>query len=136
MSRMSFDFSCNKVSSNDSTGFSVYDNQIKHFVTVIHFDFTTTDLTVHSRISSQEQLLSGLSFSIERTGNLCSTKGTVVQKTSVFTSQRHSLSHTLVDDIGRNFSQTIYVGFSGTVVSSFYGIVEQTVGRVSVSLIV
>src|SRR5690606_27905161 len=133
---MSFDFACNKVSSNDSTSFSVYDNQIQHFVTVIHLDFTTTDLTVHSRISSQQQLLSGLSFCIKRTRYLCSTKRTAVQKASVFPSQWHSLSHTLVDDVSRNFSQTIYVGLSSTVVSSLYSIIEQTVSRVTVSLIV
>ena len=81
------------------------------------------------------QLLTGLTFGIERTAHLGTTEGTVCQHTAVLTSEGHTLSDTLVDDIIADLSQTIDISLAGTIVTTLYGIVEQTIDRVAIVLI-
>ena len=48
----------------------------------------------------------------------------------------NTLRNALVDNIVGYFSQTVNVGFAGTVVATLYCIVEQTVHRVAVVLVI
>ena len=136
VSRVAFYFSSYKVTSDDSTCLTIYDNHVHHLVTVVHIYLTTGDLSVHGRISPQEELLPCLSFGIESTGYEYSTKRTVVEEPAVITSKRHPLSYTLVYDISRDLSQAIYIGLTRAVVTPFYGVVEEAIGRVTISHIV
>ena len=105
-------------------------------MTVVHIYLTTSDLSVHSGISTQEELLSCLPFGIESTRYEHPTERTVVQESTIITCKRYPLCYTLVYDISRDFSQAVYVGFTGAVVPSFYSVVEETIGRVTISHIV
>ena len=136
VSGKAFQFTCYKIFSDDTAGTSVNDNHILHFITGIQFYSTCVYLTAQCGVSTQQQLLTGLAFSVESTGYLCATERTVVQCTAIFASERNTLCYTLVDDSVRHFSQTIYVCFTGTIVATFYSIVEQTVNRVTIILII
>ena len=61
--------------------------------------FAFTDLTAERAVCAEQQLLTGLTLCIEGTTNLRATEGTVVEQTAVFTSERNTLSHTLIDDV-------------------------------------
>ena len=136
MSTVPFDFTIDQISSNDPSGFTIDQNEIHHFVTVVHFYFSTTDLPVHCRIGPQQQLLSSLSFSVEGSGNQYPSKRAVVQQAAIVPGKGNPLGNTLINDIGRNLCQTINIGFSGTVIPSLDGIVKKSVGRITIPLIV
>ncbi|MCY1562610.1 hypothetical protein D9M68_1000380 [compost metagenome] len=67
---------------------------------------------------------------------LSTTERAVAQHTTVFTGKWYTLSHTLVNDVGTYFGQTMYVGLTGTIVTTFDGIVEQAINAVTIILIV
>ena len=136
VSRVAFYFSSYEVTSDDSTSLAIYDYHVHHLMAVVHIYLTTSDLSVHSGISTQEELLSCLSLSVESTRYEHPTERTVVQESAVITSERHPLSYTLVYDISRDLSQAIYIGLTRAVVTPFYGVVEEAIGRVTVSHIV
>ena len=93
-------------------------------------------MAVERGISAEQQLLTCLTLGIESTRNLSATERTVGKQAAVFTGERYALGNTLVDDIVRHFGQTIYVGFTGAVVATLNGVVEQAINRVAVVLIV
>ena len=64
------------------------------------------------------------------------TERTVSQHTTILTSERNALSYALVDDIVAHLSQTVNVSLTSTVVTTLYSIVEQTVNRVTIILII
>ena len=136
MGAVSFDFSIDQVSGNDTPCFSTNHHQIHHFVAVVHFNFSTTNLSVHCRISPEQQLLTGLSLGVKSSGYQYPSKRAIVQQSAVISRKRDSLGHTLVYDIGRYLSQTVYVGFTRSIISPFNGIIEQTIGRIAIALVV
>ena len=81
-------------------------------------------------------MLTCLTFSIESTRYLSTTERTVVKQTTIFASERNTLSYTLVDDSIRNFSKTINVSLTSTIVTTFDSIIEKTIDRVTIILIV
>ena len=92
---------------------------------------------LHQRgISTQQQLLTSLTLGIEGTANLNATEGAVGEHATILTGKRNTLGYTLIDDVCTDLCQTIYVGLTGTVVSTFDGIVEETVDAVAIVLIV
>ena len=88
------------------------------------------------RIRTEQQLLTGLSLCIERTTNLHSAERTVRKHTSVFTSERHPLRYTLVDNRCTDLCQTINVSLTSTVIASFNRIIKQSIDCITVVLIV
>ena len=127
MSGIAFNLTCNQVTSDDTTSTTVNNHDIQHLVAVVHLHFAFANLTAQRRISTQKQLLTGLATGIERTRYLSTTERTVIQQTTIFTSERNTLRYTLVDDVIGYFSQTIYVSFASTVVATFDCIIEQTI---------
>ena len=136
VSGVTFDFSGDEVTGDDTACASVDDDEVEHFMTREKFHRAFFHLTAQCRVGAEQQLLSRLSFGIESTGYLGATERTVVEQTSVLTGERYALCYTLVDDGVGNFGQTVNVGFAGTVVSTFDRIVEETIHAVSVVLIV
>ena len=136
VSSKSFNLTSNQVTSDDTTSTPVNQNNVQHFVTSIQFHFTNTNLTAQCWISTQKQLLSGLAAGIECTGYLSTTEWTVIQQSTIFTSERNTLSYALVDNAIGNFSQTINVSFTSTVVTTLDCIIEQTINGVAIILIV
>ena len=131
-----FQFTGNEVLSNDTAGTSVNEDNVFHFVAGIQFHSAYVHLAAQCRVCTQQQLLSGLTLGIESTGYLGTTERTVVQCTAVFAGERNTLRNALVDNIVGYFSQTVNIGFAGTVVATLYCIVEQTVHRVAVVLVI
>ena len=129
-------FAGNQVFGNNTTCSAIDDNNIFHLITCIEFDCTLMNLTTQCRISTEKQLLTGLSFGIERTTNLHTTERTVGKHTSIFTCKRHTLCYTLIDDVGTYFCQTIHIRLTGTIVATFDRIVEKTIYGIAIVLIV
>ena len=77
MAKISFYFACYEVTGDDATSFAFNSNNIEHLMAAVHVNFSHTNLSFKSRISSQQQLLTGLSGSIESTLNLHSTEGSI-----------------------------------------------------------
>src|SRR5690606_29826203 len=85
VSAVCFDFSSNKITGDDTPRLSVNRYEIQHFCARIHLHLAIGNLPVQSRVCTQQQLLSGLTTSVECTRYLSTTKGTVRQQTSIFT---------------------------------------------------
>ena len=111
-------------------------HHVHHFGSRIHGDTAFSDFFFKSLITADEELLTSLTTGIESTRNLSSTKGAVIEKATVFTCKWHTLSSTLIDDIIRNFSETVDIGFACAEVATFYSIIEKTVNRVAIVLVV
>ena len=88
-----------QVTCDDATCSAVDDDHIVHLIAVVTLDLAHLDLTVQARVSTQQQLLSGLALGIECTAHLGTTERTVGQQTSILTRKGYTLCHTLVDDI-------------------------------------
>ena len=136
MSSKSFDLTCNKVSCDDTLSLTVDENYIEHLVTWVALDCTCCNLAVKGSISTEKELLSGLSTSIEGTADLRTSKRTVGEKSAVFPCKRNTLCNALVNDVVADLSKTINVCLTCTVVSSLDCIIEETINRVIVVLVV
>ena len=88
------------------------------------------------RVQHQQELLARLSACVEGSLELGSAEGAVVQQAAVFTAEGNALGHTLVNDVGGDFRQTVDIGFTGAVVAAFDRIVEQPVNRIVVVAVV
>ena len=101
-----------------------------------HLDLTGSNLAHEGLVGTEEELLTRLTAGVERTGDLRTTEGTVVEEATVFTTERNALSDALVDDEVGVFGQTVHVGFASAEVTALHGIVEQAVNGVAVVLVV
>ena len=77
-----------------------------------------------------------MSSGIECTAYLHTTERTVGEISAILSCKRNSLRNALVNDSGADFSKTIDVSLSTTIVTTLDGIVEKTVDRVIVILVV
>ena len=57
---MAGDLAGHHVANNDALGMAVDFDQVEHFMAVIHFDFTETDLSTEAGIGTEKKLLTGL----------------------------------------------------------------------------
>ncbi len=134
--RETLQLTCNQILSDDTTSVTVNDNKILHLVTGEELNLTCLNHAAQRRVSTEEELLTCLTLSIESTRYLSTTERTVSQHTTVLTSERNALSYALVDDVVAHLSQTVNVSLTSTVVTTLYCIVEQTVNRIAVILII
>ena len=125
-----------QVTSDDTASLAILNNYVEHLVAGVALNRAVSDLLVQSCVSTEQQLLTGLTTSIERTRYLSTTERTVSQQTAVLTSERYALSYALVDNCVRHLSQTINVSLTCAVVATLDGVVEQTINRVVVVLVV
>ena len=61
---------------------------------------------------------------------------TVVEQAAVFAGEWHALRHALIDDVDRDFSQAMHVGFSGAEVAAFDRVVEESIHGVTIVLVI
>ena len=121
------------------TGLTVlvgHHHQIHHLVTFVQCNTAAGYLTAQCTISTQQQLLTGLTAGIECSAHLCTAKRTVVKQSTVVAGKGNSLRHTLVNNVATHFGQTVHIGLTGTVVTSFNGVTEQTLHTVAVILVI
>ena len=69
----------NQIFSNDTTGSAVDDNDVLHLVAAEQLDGSGVDLTHQCGVRTEQELLAGLAFRIERTAYQSSTERTVGQ---------------------------------------------------------
>ena len=131
-----FELAGDQVAGDDTLSLAVDDDEVEHLVTRIALYGTCGNLLVEGCIGTQKELLSGLTAGIEGTADLHATEGTVGKVSAVFTGERNTLGHALVDDGCTYLCQTIDIGLAGTIVTTFDGIVEEPVHRVIVVLVV
>ena len=112
------------------------EHDIEHLVTGVHLHFAFADLAAEGGISTEEQLLTGLTLCVEGTAYLRATERTVVEQTSVLTGERNALCYTLVDDVIGNLRQTIDIRLTSAVVTTFDRIVVETINTIAVVLVV
>ena len=130
------DFAGHQVTGDDAAGFPVDDHHVEHLMTAVHFDISLGDLPVEGLVGAQQELLAGLATGIERAAHQHPPEGAVVKQSAIFTGKGDPLGHALVDDVGRDLRQAVYVGFTGPVIPPLDGIIEKTVDRVVVVLVV
>ncbi len=134
--RETLQFACNEVLGDDAACATVNDNHVLHLVTGVEFHLAGINLAHQRTVSTEQQLLTCLSLGIEGTAHLSTTERTVGEHAAILTCERHSLCHTLVDDIVRHLCQTVNICLASTVVTTLDSVVEQTINRVTVVLIV
>jgi len=133
--REALQLTCYEVLGNDTTSTSVNDDYILHLITSVELHLAGIYLTAQRAIGTEQQLLTGLTLGVECTAYLSTTERTVGQHATILTSERNTLSDALVDNIVADLSQTINVGLASTIVTTLYGIIEQTIDRVTIVLI-
>ena len=136
MGTKTLDFTSHEVTSDDTLCLTVDDDEVQHFVTRIALDAAGGDFLVQGRISTEQELLTGLSAGVESTAHLHAAEGTVGQISAVFTGERNTLGDALVDDGRAHLGETVHIGLTGTIVTALDGVVEQTVDGVVVVLII
>ena len=125
-----------EVAGDDTLGLTVDDDEVKHLVARIACHCSGSDLAVESRVSSEKELLSGLSTGVERTAYLNTSERTVGQVATVLTGERNTLGDALVDNGRADLGETIDIRLTAAVVTSFDRVVEETIDSVIVILIV
>ena len=136
MAEMAFQLAGHEVAGYDAPRLSVYDHQVQHLMAGILLHISQSDLALQCLVGSQQQLLTGLSAGIESAAHLGTPERAVIQQSAIFSCKRHTLCHALVNDVDAHFRQAVHIGFAGTEVAAFHGIVEETIDRISVVLIV
>jgi hypothetical protein len=63
-------------------------------------------------------------------------KGTIGQKTTIFTGKWHTLRNALIYDVSANLCKTMYIGFPGSIITSFDGIIKESIYTVSIILVI
>ena len=94
------------------------------------------DLALEGLVGADQQLLAGLATRVERAGHLYAAERAVVQQAAVLPGERDALGDALVDDVGAHLGQAVDVRLAGAVVAALDGVVEETVDRVAVLLVV
>ena len=125
-----------EVANHDAARQAIDDHQFQHFATREEFDLAGGDLSHHRLIGTQQQLLSGLAAAIKCSRNLSPTEGAVRQGSTVLACERNTLSHALIDDVVRHLSETMHVGFAGSIIATFERVVKQTPDTVAVVLVI
>jgi len=83
-------------------------------------------------IGAEQQLLTGLAARVKGPGNECAAERAVIQQPSVLARERNTLRDALIDDVVAHLREAIDIGFAGTEVAAFNGVVEQPVDAVAV----
>ncbi len=125
-----------EVAHYDAAGTAVDDDDVEHFATVERVHRAFVDLAVERAVGAEQELLSCLSFGVECTAHLCAAERAVGEQAAIFTCEGHALGYALVDDVARHFGEAVHVGFARTEVAALDRVVEQTVNRVAVVLVV
>jgi len=112
------------VPSNDSSRFSIDDDEVQHLGAGMHIYVAEPDLTAERLIRTEEKLLTGLPPSIKGSGNLRPSERTVVKEAAVFTRERHTLRDALIDNVSAHLRKPVDVRLTGTKISALNRVVE------------
>src|SRR3954471_22055442 len=114
---MPFQFTADEVAGDNATGLTVNDNQLKHFMPVIHFYIAERNLSFKCLVGSDQQLLPRLPCRVKGSLHLCTPEATIAEQATVFPCKRNSLRHALVNNINAYFGKPVHIPFPGPVIA-------------------
>src|SRR5690606_4902112 len=94
------------------------------------------DLACERLISTEQELLTGLSACVERAGNLRTAEASVGEEAAILARERNTLRSALVDDVHAHLSEPIHVRLASAEVATFDGVVEEAIDAIAVVLVV
>ena len=130
------DFAGLQIADDDALGMAVDHHQVQHLGVGVGLHPTSSDHLVERRVGPEQELLSGLAPRVEGAGDLGTTERPVVEKTTVLAGEGHTLSRALVDDVDGHLGQAMNVGLASAVIAALDGVVEKSMHRVTVVLVV
>ncbi len=136
MSAETLQLTGNQIPGDNSLCLTVNHHKIQHLVTRVTDHGSGRNLTIERGIGSKQELLAGLSPSIESTAHLDAAERTVVKITAIFPGERNALRDTLVDNGTADFRKAIDIGLSAAIVAPFDRVVEKTIDGVVVILVI
>jgi len=136
MRGMTGDFAGQQIAHDDAGSTTVDDDDVNQFGAIEQSHTTQTNLARQLLICAEQQLLASLTARIERAAHLRTAERPIVKQTAIFARERHALRHHLVDDVHRNLSQAIHIGFTRAEVAALDRVGEQAVHAVAVAPIV
>ena len=98
VTHVAFEFASDEVTDDDTASLAVDNDEVHHFAAGEHLHLTGGNLAHEGLVGTEQELLTRLTAGVERTGNLRTTERAVVEKATVFTTERNALGHALVDD--------------------------------------
>ena len=137
VTEVALDFASDEVANDDATSATVFgDNDVEHFATSEHLNGSVLNLFAEAAVGTEEELLTGLTAGVESTRNLSATERAVGEESAVLASEGNTLSYALVDDVVRDLGEAVDVGLTSAIVAALDGVVEETVDRVAIVLVV
>ena len=136
MARVAGDLTGDQIANHHTNGSTVLDHDIEHFGSRVQLDLASVDLTHEGRVGAQQKLLTGGTTCIKRSGDLSTAEGAVVEKTAVLPGEGNALSSRLIDDVQREFGQTVDVGFPTPKVTTLNRVIEESINGVAIVVIV
>ena len=133
---VALDLARHEVAGDDAARLAVLDDDVEHLVARVALHRAGGDLLVQGRVGAEQKLLAGLAAGVEGARYLRAAERTVGQQAAVLAGEGHALCHALIDDEVRDLGQAVDVGLAGAVVAALDRVVEQTVYRVVVVLVV
>ena len=130
------DLAGGEIAHDNPLGMPVDNDEVEHLGAGVHFHATFGDFFLKRLITTDEELLTGLTTGVEGAADLGSPKGAVREGPAVFTGEGHSLGNALVDDLQGDLGEAMDVGLAGAEVTALDRVVEETPDGVSVILVV
>src|SRR5580658_8138318 len=93
----------------NATCSAIDDHDIEQLVTDVHRHGAGRHLLFQGLISAQQQLLSGLTASVESSLDLHSSERSSIEKATILARERHSLRHALVDYVETGLCEAVNV---------------------------
>ena len=133
---MGLDFTGDQITGDDSLRVTIHKDKVEHLGVLMHLDSTKADLSTQCRVGPKQELLAGLPFGIECSGNLGSPERTICQFSTVFTGKGNALGDALVDNGSADFSKTVDIRLAGAEVPSLDCVVKEAPDAVSIVLVI
>ena len=109
---MAGEFASQQVARDDARSAAIDDNNVDQLTTIEESHTAQTNLARQLLVSTEQQLLTGLTTGVKGAAYLGATKTAVVEQTAIFAGKRHALGNHLVDDVDRHLRQAIHVAFA------------------------
>ena len=107
-----------KISCDDPLRPPLIHHQIQHLMPGKHPHSAQTNLPAQRLVRTQKKLLACRPTRVKCSRNLSSTKGTICEHSPILPRKRHSLRHTLINNIYTHLRQSIHIRFTRTKISA------------------
>ena len=141
MSGVAFQLAADEVADDDASGAFLavlvfHEHEFFHLAAVVETDGAALDFAAQCSVGAEQELLAGLSASVEGSADLSAAERAVVEQAAIVACEGDALCDALVDDVAADFGQAVDVGLAGTVVAALDGVAEEAFDAVAVVLVV